>query len=41
MLILFFTDIDQFIIIASFEICYIITSFLWINSGICDDGYAY
>ena len=41
MLILFFTDIDPFIIVASFAICYIITSFWWIDSGIGDDGYAY
>lgn len=41
MLILFFTDIDPFIIVAPFIICYIITSFCRINSGIGDDGYAY
>ena len=41
MLILFFTDIDQFIIVTSFVTCYVITSLWWINSGICDDDYAY
>ena len=41
MLILFFTDIDQFIIVTSFVICYVITSLWWINSGIGDDDYVY
>lgn len=41
MLILFFTNIDPFTIVASWTICYVITSFWWINSGIGDDGYAY
>ena len=41
MLILFFTDVDPFIIVASFVICYVITSLWWINSGISDDDYAY
>lgn len=41
MLILFFTDIDPFIIVISWIICYVITSFWWIDSGIGDDGYAY
>ena len=41
MLILFFTEIDPFIIVTSWIACYIITSLWWINSGIGDDGYAY
>ena len=41
MLILFFTNIDPLIIVASFVICYAITSLWWINSGIGDDGYVY
>ena len=41
MLILFFTDIDPFIIVTSFVTCYVITSLWWINSGLSDDDYAY
>lgn len=41
MLILFFTDIDPFIIVTSWIICYVITAAWWINEGIGDDGYAY
>lgn len=41
MLILFFTDIDPFIIVASYIICYVITAAWCIDSGIGDDGYAY
>ena len=39
--VLFFTDIDPFIIVTSWIACYIIMSIWWINSGIGDDGYAY
>ena len=41
MLILFFIGIDPFIAVASWIVCYIITSAWWIDSGIGDDGYAY
>ena len=41
MLVLFFTEIDPFIIVTSWIACYIITSFWYIDSGIGDDGYAY
>ena len=41
MLVLFFTDIDPFIIVTLWIACYIITSLWWINSVIGDDGYAY
>lgn len=41
MLVLFLLDIDPFISVTSYIICYIITSFWWIDSGIGDDGYAY